>query len=192
MASPSFEEPQQSRESQQPPPHQSELHVFRITAKATDAYGGSGSGRRGNRGVEAGGVGFGGSSLGLLRRVQWRTTTREGDLTKVEEVCSSAAVQIGRYIVTMMSTGVILTIGFQLSGGDSQLNALVCGSRRGLGKALSREFLLSGDRVVVASWSLESVQATVSELEENLKEGIANAGSLSRKNRAHAKVVGRV
>ncbi|KAK9947687.1 hypothetical protein M0R45_003300 [Rubus argutus] len=144
-------------------------------------------------------------------------------VAKVEEVCSSAAVQIGRYIVTMMSTGVILTIGFQLSGGDSQLNALVwyswlggiiigtmigsnsvleehcragprnvviSGSTRGLGKALAREFLLSGDRVVVASRSLESVQATVRELEENLKEGIANAGSLSRKNLAHAKVVG--
>ncbi|KAM5547749.1 putative chlorophyll(ide) b reductase NYC1, chloroplastic [Rosa sericea] len=144
-------------------------------------------------------------------------------VAKVEEVCSSAAVQIGRYIVTMMSTGVILTIGFQLSGGDSQLNALVwyswlggiiigtmigsnsvleehcragprnvviSGSTRGLGKALAREFLLSGDRVVVASRSLESVQATVRELEENLKDGIANAGSSSRNNLAHAKVVG--
>ncbi|KAL6221156.1 hypothetical protein ACLB2K_008908 [Fragaria x ananassa] len=144
-------------------------------------------------------------------------------VAKVEMVCSSAAVQIGRYIVTMMSTGVILTIGFQLSGGDSQLNALVwyswlggiiigtmigsnsvleehcragprnvviSGSTRGLGKALAREFLLSGDRVVVASRSLESVQATVRELEENLKDGIANAGGSSRNNLAHAKVIG--
>ncbi|XP_050369237.1 probable chlorophyll(ide) b reductase NYC1, chloroplastic [Argentina anserina] len=144
-------------------------------------------------------------------------------VARVEEVCSSAAVQIGRYIVTMMSTGVVLTIGFQLSGGDSQLNTLVwyswlggiiigtmigsnsvledhcragprnvviSGSTRGLGKALAREFLLSGDRVVVASRSLESVHATVRELEENLKDGIANAGSSSRNNLAHAKVVG--
>ncbi|PRQ46555.1 putative chlorophyll(ide) b reductase [Rosa chinensis] len=144
-------------------------------------------------------------------------------VAKVEEVCSSAAVQIGRYIVTMMSTGVILAIGFQLSGGDGQLNALVwyswlggiiigtmigsnsvleehcragprnvviSGSTRGLGKALAREFLLSGDRVVVASRSLESVQATVRELEENLRDGIANEGSSSRNNLAHAKVVG--
>ncbi|XP_024032454.1 probable chlorophyll(ide) b reductase NYC1, chloroplastic, partial [Morus notabilis] len=84
----------------------------------------------------------------------------------------------------MMSTGVILGVGFQLSGGDNQLNTLiwyswlggiiigtmiganmvleehcragprnvvVTGSTRGLGKALAREFLLSGDRVVVAS-----------------------------------------
>jgi hypothetical protein len=27
-----------------------------------------------------------------------------------------AAIQIGRYIVTMMSTGVVLAVGFQLSG----------------------------------------------------------------------------
>lgn len=143
-------------------------------------------------------------------------------VAKLEEVCSSAAVQIGRYIVTMMSTGVILAIGFQLSGGDSQLselvwyswlggviigtmiganmvleehcragprNVVISGSTRGLGKALAREFLLSGDRVVVASRSLESVQATIRELEENLREGMISAGA-SSKHLAHAKVVG--
>ena len=34
------------------------------------------------------------------------------------------------------------------------------------------------------------MQATVRELEENLKDGIGNAGSSSRNNLAHAKVVG--
>lgn len=142
---------------------------------------------------------------------------------RVEEVLSSIAIQIGRYIVTMMSTGVILATGFQMSGGDSQMdeliwyswlggiiigtmigsnlvleehcragprNVVITGSTRGLGKALAREFLLSGDRVVVTSRSPESVQATVKELEENLKEGIATAvGSLLTKL-SHAKVVG--
>ncbi|EXB79941.1 putative chlorophyll(ide) b reductase NYC1 [Morus notabilis] len=144
-------------------------------------------------------------------------------VAKLEEVFSSIAIQIGRYIVTMMSTGVILGVGFQLSGGDNQLNTLiwyswlggiiigtmiganmvleehcragprnvvVTGSTRGLGKALAREFLLSGDRVVVASRSPESVQTTVRELEENLKEGIIAAGSSSKTNLGRAKVIG--
>lgn len=143
-------------------------------------------------------------------------------LAKLEEVFSLIAVQIGRYIVTMMSTGVILAVGFQLSGGDSQMNALIwyswlggiiigtmiganmvldehcragprnvviTGSTRGLGKALAREFLLSGDHVVVASRSPESVDMTVRELQENLKEVMATASS-SRKNLVHAKIVG--
>ncbi|XP_028774037.1 probable chlorophyll(ide) b reductase NYC1, chloroplastic [Neltuma alba] len=144
-------------------------------------------------------------------------------VAKVEEVLSSIAVQIGRYIVTMMSTGVILAIGFQMSGGDSQLDALIwyswlggviigtmiganmvleehcragprnvviTGSTRGLGKALAREFLLSGDRVVITSRSPESVQATIKELEENLKEGISNAVGSSLTKLSHAKVIG--
>ncbi|KAL5572657.1 hypothetical protein UlMin_022254 [Ulmus minor] len=144
-------------------------------------------------------------------------------VVKVEEVFSSMAIQFGRYIVTMMSTGVILAVGFQLSGGDSQLNTLIwyswlggiiigtmiganlvleehcragprnvviTGSTRGLGKALAREFLLSGDRVVVASRSPESVHTTVSELEENLKGGLMTAVGPSKTNLAHAKVVG--
>ncbi|KAL3009412.1 hypothetical protein AAZX31_07G081800 [Glycine max] len=123
----------------------------------------------------------------------------------------------------MMSTGVILSIGFQMSGGDSQMDALIwyswlggviigtmiganmvleehcragprnvviTGSTRGLGKALAREFLLSGDRVIVTSRSPESVQATIKELEENLKEGIANAVGSSLTKLSHAKVVG--
>nr|QIC54087.1 chlorophyll b reductase [Paeonia lactiflora] len=144
-------------------------------------------------------------------------------VAKLEEIFSSIAVQIGRYIVTMMSTGVILAVGFQLSCGDSQLNTLIwyswlggiiigtmiganmvldehcragprnvviTGSTRGLGKALAREFLLSGDHVVVASRSPESVHMTVKELEENLKEGMISASGASMKNLAHAKVVG--
>lgn len=99
-------------------------------------------------------------------------------------------------------------------------------STRGLGKALAREFLLSGDRVVIASrrlygksWYLlfmdlkisifmicilttprpwldpgeashESVDTTVKELEENLREGLMTANDSSRTNLAHAKVVG--
>ncbi|XP_015898313.3 probable chlorophyll(ide) b reductase NYC1, chloroplastic isoform X1 [Ziziphus jujuba] len=144
-------------------------------------------------------------------------------IVKLEEVFNSIAVQIGRYIVTMMSTGVVLAIGFQMSGGDSQMhtliwyswlggiiigtmigsnmvleehcragprNVVITGSTRGLGKALAREFLLSGDRVIVASRSPESVNETVRELEENLKEGKSTAGGSSSTNLAHAKVVG--
>ncbi|XP_043807576.1 probable chlorophyll(ide) b reductase NYC1, chloroplastic isoform X2 [Manihot esculenta] len=144
-------------------------------------------------------------------------------VAKLEEVLSSIAIQIGRYIVTMMSTGVVLAVGFQLSGGDSQMNTLIwyswlggiiigtmiganmvldehcragprnvviTGSTRGLGKALAREFLLSGDRVVIASRSPESVNMTVRELEENLREGMITTSGSSRKNLARAKVVG--
>ncbi|XP_052199638.1 probable chlorophyll(ide) b reductase NYC1, chloroplastic [Diospyros lotus] len=144
-------------------------------------------------------------------------------LDKLEQRLFSIAMQIGRYIVTMMSTGVILLIGFQLSGGDSQMNALIwyswlggiiigtmiganmvledvsragprnvviTGSTRGLGKALAREFLLSGDRVVVASRSPESVDMTIRELEENLKEVMVTAGGSSATNLEHAKVIG--
>ncbi|XP_010532859.1 PREDICTED: probable chlorophyll(ide) b reductase NYC1, chloroplastic [Tarenaya hassleriana] len=144
-------------------------------------------------------------------------------VANLEKVFSSIAIQIGRYIVTMTSTGVILLIGFQLSGGDSQMNSLIwyswlggviigtmiganlvledhyragprnvviTGSTRGLGKALAREFLLSGDRVVVASRSSESVGLTVKELEENLKEAMVSASESSLKKLAYAKVVG--
>ncbi|XP_042499292.1 probable chlorophyll(ide) b reductase NYC1, chloroplastic [Macadamia integrifolia] len=148
---------------------------------------------------------------------------RHNTLAKADEFFFSIATQIGRYVVTMMSTGAILAIGFRLSGGDSQMNTLiwyswlggiiigtmiganlvleehcragprnvvVTGSTRGLGKALAREFLLSGDRVVVASRSPESVQMTVSELEENLKECMLTRGGTSRENMKYAKVVG--
>lgn len=144
-------------------------------------------------------------------------------VAKAEDIFFSCATQVGRYVLTMMSTGVILATGFQLSGGDSQLdtliwyswlggiiigtmigsnmvledhykagprNIVITGSTRGLGKALAREFLLSGDRVVVASRSPESVQSTVQELEENLKEGLRTASPASRANMARAKVVG--
>ncbi|KDP33676.1 hypothetical protein JCGZ_07247 [Jatropha curcas] len=144
-------------------------------------------------------------------------------IAKLEEIFSSIAVQIARYIVTMMSTGVILATGFQLSGGDSQMNTLIwyswlggiiigtmigsnmvldehcragprnvviTGSTRGLGKALAREFLLSGDRVVIASRSPESVRMTVRELEDSLREVMLTASGSSRTNLAHAEVVG--
>ncbi|XP_062149229.1 probable chlorophyll(ide) b reductase NYC1, chloroplastic isoform X2 [Alnus glutinosa] len=140
-------------------------------------------------------------------------------LAKVEEI----AIQVGRYIITMMSTGVILAIGFQMSGGDSQMdtliwyswlggiiigtmiganmvleehyragprNVVITGSTRGLGKALAREFLLSGDRVVVASRSPESVDMIVKELEENLKECVTTVGGSSKTKLQRAKVVG--
>ncbi|XP_042454306.1 probable chlorophyll(ide) b reductase NYC1, chloroplastic [Zingiber officinale] len=144
---------------------------------------------------------------------------------KVEEVFFSCATQLGRYLVTMMSTGVILAIGFQLSGGDSQMNTLIwyswlggiiigtmiganivleehckagprnvviTGSTRGLGKALAREFLLSGDRVVIASRSPESVQQTVEELRENLKESltVSENKAKAKANLSQAMVVG--
>ncbi|XP_008795045.2 probable chlorophyll(ide) b reductase NYC1, chloroplastic isoform X2 [Phoenix dactylifera] len=69
-------------------------------------------------------------------------------------------------------------------------NIVITGSTRGLGKALAREFLLSGDRVVVASRSPESVYKTVEELKENLKEGMSIARSRGRTNLSHATVVG--
>ncbi|XP_035834748.1 probable chlorophyll(ide) b reductase NYC1, chloroplastic isoform X2 [Helianthus annuus] len=144
-------------------------------------------------------------------------------MDKLEENLSRIALHVGRYIVTMMSTGVILLIGFSLSGGDGQMNDLVwyswvggiiigtmigsnmvldevsragprnvviTGSTRGLGKALAREFLLSGDRVVIASRSEKSVEMTIKELEENLLEGMATEASSRRKKLANAKVVG--
>ncbi|KAJ6830418.1 putative chlorophyll(ide) b reductase NYC1, chloroplastic [Iris pallida] len=147
----------------------------------------------------------------------------EAAAEKAEEIFFSAVTQVGRYLLTMMSTGVILAVGFQLSGGDSQMNTLIwyswlggviigtmiganlvleehsksgprnvviTGSTRGLGKALAREFLLSGDRVVITSRSPESVNMTVEELKENLKEGIEMAGSKGTKKFSHAKVVG--
>ncbi|XP_030530025.1 probable chlorophyll(ide) b reductase NYC1, chloroplastic [Rhodamnia argentea] len=142
---------------------------------------------------------------------------------RLEEIFSSAALQIGRYIITMMSTGVILVVGFQMSGGDSQLdtliwyswlggviigtmiganmvlddhcragprNVVITGSTRGLGKALAREFLLSGDRVIIASRSPESVDMTVKELEQNLMEAKQAVSGSSKTSLAHAKVVG--
>lgn len=157
---------------------------------------------------------------GIVRLCKWPAGEENRDaVAELEKVLSSAALQIGRYIVTMMSTGVVLLTGFQLSGADGQMNDLIwyswlggiiigtmvganmvldehcragprnvviTGSTRGLGKALAREFLLSGDRVVVTSRSAESVNATVKELQENLKEMVAVNG----KSLEHAKVVG--
>ncbi|PKU79290.1 probable chlorophyll(ide) b reductase NYC1, chloroplastic [Dendrobium catenatum] len=163
----------------------------------------------------------------LLVRISGVKSPPEGPYRKIvekaEDIFFSVSTQVGRYLLTMMSTGVILAIGFQLSGGDAEMNALIwyswlggiiigtmiganivleeyckagprnvviTGSTRGLGKALAREFLLSGDRVVVASRSPESVQSTVEELNENLKEGMSIAGSKRSVKLSSAKVVG--
>lgn len=158
--------------------------------------------------------------LGIVRLCKWPAGDENRDaLAKLENCLFSAAQHVGRYIATMMGTGVILLTGFQLSGGDSQMNDLIwyswlggvvigtmvganmvldehyrrgprnvviTGSTRGLGKALAREFLLSGDRVVVTSRSADAVNATIKELEENLREMEAISG----KPLKHAKVVG--
>ncbi|TVU22969.1 hypothetical protein EJB05_32693 [Eragrostis curvula] len=143
---------------------------------------------------------------------------------KAEEIFFSVATQLGRYVITMMSSGVVVGVGFQLSGGDSQMNELIwyswlggviigtmigansvleehckagprnvviTGSTRGLGKALAREFLLSGDRVVIASRRCsESVLQTIEELKENIQEGLSVAKKKEKKILSHAKVVG--
>ncbi|XP_059063180.1 probable chlorophyll(ide) b reductase NYC1, chloroplastic isoform X3 [Cryptomeria japonica] len=52
-------------------------------------------------------------------------------------------------------------------------NVVITGSTRGLGKALAREFIFSGDHVVIASRSPDSVRTTVAQLQQELNEGIA-------------------
>ncbi|CAN6441693.1 unnamed protein product [Victoria cruziana] len=168
------------------------------------------------------------SSSLALHRVSASTSAEERKfrklLMKAEDNFFSFVGHLGRYLVTMMSTGVILAIGFQLSGGNSEMNTLIwyswlggiiigtmvganmvleehskagprtvviTGSTRGLGKALAREFLLSGDVVVIASRSPESVEATVRELEGNLQDGINAARTVARrKNLMKARVIG--
>ncbi|KAK9723830.1 hypothetical protein RND81_05G028400 [Saponaria officinalis] len=46
-------------------------------------------------------------------------------LAEIENVLFSAGQHVGQYIETMMSTGVVLLTGFQLSGGDGQMNDLI-------------------------------------------------------------------
>ncbi|XP_021741527.1 probable chlorophyll(ide) b reductase NYC1, chloroplastic isoform X2 [Chenopodium quinoa] len=155
---------------------------------------------------------------GIVRLCKFPSGDENRDaLAELEKVLFSAALHIGRYIVTMMSTGVVLLTGFQLSGGEMNdliwyswlggviigtmvganmvmdehsragpRNVVITGSTRGLGKALAREFLLSGDRVVVTSRSADSVDDSVKELEENLRELEAVNG----KSQRYAKVVG--
>lgn len=109
---------------------------------------------------------------------------------------------LGKFLLTMMATGAILATGFELTGGNSELetliwyswlagiiigsmigaekvmekrvrsgprNVVITGSTRGLGKALAREFLIAGDRVVIASRSSDSVAETVEELQEEME-----------------------
>ncbi|XP_015082456.1 probable chlorophyll(ide) b reductase NYC1, chloroplastic isoform X1 [Solanum pennellii] len=190
--------------------------------------------------------------VGAIRSAVWscskpslRTENKLREaMEMLEERLFWLALYVGRYIITMMSTGVVMFVGFQLSGGDSQMNELIwyswlggiiigtmigsnlvldevaragprnvlitgryntllipslfvitfliifwC-STRGLGKALAREFLLSGDRVIVTSRSPASVRLTIEELEENLKEAVNAATGSARLKLAHAKVVG--
>ncbi|CAN4124195.1 unnamed protein product [Withania somnifera] len=169
--------------------------------------------------------------VGAIRSAVWgcsktslRTENKHKEaMEKLEERFFLLALYVGRYIITMMSTGVVMFVGFQLSGGDSQMNELIwyswlggiiigtmvgsnlvlgevaragprniviTGSTRGLGKALAREFLLSGDCVIVTSRSPESVDLTIMELEDNLKQAVKSATGSARKKLAHAKVVG--
>lgn len=169
--------------------------------------------------------------VGAIRSAVWscskpslRTENKLREaMEKLEERLFLLALYVGRYIITMMSSGVVMFVGFQLSGGDSQMNELIwyswlggiiigtmigsnlvldevaragprnvviTGSTRGLGKALAREFLLSGDRVIVTSRSPESVGFTIKELEENLKQAVNAATGSARKKLAHAKVIG--
>ncbi|KAH0655581.1 hypothetical protein KY285_030463 [Solanum tuberosum] len=169
--------------------------------------------------------------VGAIRSAVWscskpslRTENKLREaMEMLEERLFSLALYVGRYIITMMSTGVVMFVGFQLSGGDSQMNeliwyswlggiiigtmigsnlvldevaragprnVLITGSTRGLGKALAREFILSGDRVIVTSRSPVSVGLTIEELEENLKQALNAATGSARKKLAHAKVVG--
>ncbi|CAH9131390.1 unnamed protein product [Cuscuta epithymum] len=144
-------------------------------------------------------------------------------LEKLEENLFLWALYVGRFMVTMMSTGAILFIGFQLSGGDEQMieviwyswlggiiigtmvgcnmvleeasragsrNVVITGSTRGLGKALAREFLLSGDRVVITSRSPESVDMTIKELEDDLNQIMRTTTGSYKKKWDHAKVLG--
>ncbi|XP_035539330.1 probable chlorophyll(ide) b reductase NYC1, chloroplastic isoform X2 [Juglans regia] len=119
-------------------------------------------------------------------------------VAKVEKVFSSIAIQIGRYIVTMMSTGVILEIGFLMSGGDSQMDTLVwyswlggiiIGTMIGVNMGLE-EHCRAGPRNVVITGSSESVDMTVKELKDNLEECMTKAGDSSRRKLQQAKVVG--
>ncbi|XP_017238796.1 probable chlorophyll(ide) b reductase NYC1, chloroplastic isoform X1 [Daucus carota subsp. sativus] len=150
--------------------------------------------------------------------------TDEKFVEDFEQNLSSMALHVGRSISVMMSTGVVLLTGFQLSGGDGQMsdliwyswlggiimgtmigsnmafdevspagprNVVITGSTRGIGKALAREFLLSGDRVVVASRSShESVEKTIRELEDSLEESRETADDFSRRSLENAEVMG--
>ncbi|KAJ9167818.1 hypothetical protein P3X46_019411 [Hevea brasiliensis] len=63
--------------------------------------------------------------------------TKAETIAKVEEISSSIAIQPGRYIITMMTTGVVLAVGFQLSGGDSKMNTLIwCSWLGGIDKSV--------------------------------------------------------
>ncbi|KAF5188761.1 Short-chain dehydrogenase/reductase [Thalictrum thalictroides] len=64
----------------------------------------------------------------FLLKVSGTPTTKDeyrNAVAKAEDIFFACATQVGRYLVTMMSTGVILATGFQLSGGDSQLDTLI-------------------------------------------------------------------
>ncbi|XP_035539332.1 probable chlorophyll(ide) b reductase NYC1, chloroplastic isoform X3 [Juglans regia] len=100
-------------------------------------------------------------------------------VAKVEKVFSSIAIQIGRYIVTMMSTGVILEIGFLMSAQGDWEKLL-----------LMNFFFLKIAWLLHLAGSSESVDMTVKELKDNLEECMTKAGDSSRRKLQQAKVVG--
>uniref|UniRef100_A0A0D9UYJ1 chlorophyll(ide) b reductase n=1 Tax=Leersia perrieri TaxID=77586 RepID=A0A0D9UYJ1_9ORYZ len=117
---------------------------------------------------------------------------------KAEEIFFSVATQVGRYVITMVSSGVVLAVGFQLSGGDSQMNTLIWYSWLGgviIGTMIGANSVLeehckAGPRNVVITGSSESVLQTINELEENIKDGFSVAKRKQRKTLLQAKVVG--
>uniref|UniRef100_N1QYA3 chlorophyll(ide) b reductase n=1 Tax=Aegilops tauschii TaxID=37682 RepID=N1QYA3_AEGTA len=117
---------------------------------------------------------------------------------KAEEIFFSVATQVGRYVITMMSSGVVLAVGFQLSGGDSQTDALIWYSWLGgviIGTMLGANSVLeehckAGPRNVVITGSPDSVLQTINELEENIQEGLSVAKKKQRETLLQAKVVG--
>ncbi|KAJ0986272.1 hypothetical protein J5N97_004628 [Dioscorea zingiberensis] len=151
----------------------------------------------------------------LIRKVSGMPSQTDGQyrkaVEKVEEIFFSIATQLGRYLLTndkhrcytcswisviswlggiIIGTMIGANIVLEEHCNAGPRNVVITGSTRGLGKALAREFLLSGDRVVVASRSPESVCTTVEELNEYLKEGISMAGEKGKAKFSHAKVVG--
>jgi len=82
-----------------------------------------------------------------------------------------------------------------------QKNVVITGSARGIGKAMAREFLLAGDRVVITSRSERAVAQAVRELREEVGGGctvhgvaceVTSPSSVARLASASAALLGRV
>ncbi|CAA0823324.1 Probable chlorophyll(ide) b reductase NYC1-chloroplastic [Striga hermonthica] len=137
--------------------------------------------------------------VGLVRNAVWKVSKPSlrsqpnfaEALEKLERTLFSLSMHIGSWlggiiIGTMIGANMVLD---EVSRSGPR-NVVITGSTRGLGKALAREFLLSGDRVVVTSRNPESVDLTIKELAENLKQVIFATGGTSKQHLRHAKVVG--